>query len=68
MPVEIALGGGFLGALRCHSGRVRPTRNTARPELLALQIVFGKRRLNPIRFRPPRRVNIVSSAHCDLLS
>jgi hypothetical protein len=41
----------FLGALRRHLRRIRRTRNTPRPKLFALNVVFRLFGLNPI-YRP----------------
>jgi hypothetical protein len=38
----------FLGALRSHLGWVRRAGNAARPKQLALDVIFGFLRLNPV--------------------
>src|SRR3954454_23654276 len=39
----------FLVSLRCHLGRIRRIRHAARPELVALDVVFGAGGLNAVR-------------------
>jgi hypothetical protein len=68
MPIEVAFLRRLLGALRSHPGRIRLARNTARPELCALDIILGKRRLNLIGLRLPGGVIVLSTAHAKLLS
>ena len=49
VPVEIAGGRRFLCALRSHFGGAIPTRNATRTELLALNVVLRKRRLDAVQ-------------------